>query len=171
MRATILRRAGLVAMTLILGACSSAPPYHATAKSAAKTANPSSAVGTRTVEEGALSEVYRGLLGIPYRYGGSTRAGFDCSGLVGYVYRAYDGRQLPRNVADLYRTGHNVETSSLQAGDLVFFNTMGHGASHVGIYLGNRRFLHSSSSRGVIITHMAEDYYKRRYVGARRVGS
>jgi cell wall-associated NlpC family hydrolase len=165
---TIRHVAGIVALAVMLTACSAAPPYRAGETSKSETPEPSPTSNSPSEPQG-WRQAYRGLLGVPYRYGGASRSGFDCSGLVGYVYRAYDGRRLPRNVTDLYRTGHEVEDPSLKDGDLVFFNTTGHGVSHVGIYLGNRRFLHASTSRGVIITHMDEDYYARRYMGARRL--
>jgi cell wall-associated NlpC family hydrolase len=155
-------------MALFLSACSTAPPYRSGGTAAPESPTPSPPAES---QPGMVNwhEAYRGLLGIPYKYGGVSRSGFDCSGLVGYVYRAYEGRVLPRNVRDLYRTGQQVNESSLRPGDLVFYNTTGGGASHVGLYLGEQRFLHASTSRGVIITHMDEEYYARRYRGARRI--
>jgi LysM repeat protein len=109
-------------------------------------------------------------LGVPYAYGGSSPAGFDCSGFVQYVYKHF-GYQLARTAASQYQQGSPVSKSELMAGDLVFFACNGGGIDHSGIYVGNNRFIHSSSPRsgGVIYTSMSENYYARSYVGARRI--
>jgi cell wall-associated NlpC family hydrolase len=114
--------------------------------------------------ETALS--YRG---VPYRNGGSDPSGFDCSGLVQWVFAQY-GLRLPREVREQYQVGTMVDRNEVQAGDLVFFETVSHGASHVGIALGGDQFVHAPSSRGVVrVENYTTDYWKRRYVGARRV--
>ncbi len=112
-----------------------------------------------------------GQLGVPYRYGGDNpNSGFDCSGLVGYVYRQSVGVQLPRTTYGLAKLGQPVAATDLNPGDLVFYNTLGRRNSHVGIYLGDERFVHAPSSRGLVrIEDMRLPYWTKRYSGARRV--
>lgn len=109
-------------------------------------------------------------LGVPYAYGGSSPAGFDCSGFVQYVYKNF-GYQMARTAASQYQQGSSVSKSELMAGDLVFFACNGGGIDHSGIYAGDNRFIHSSSPRsgGVIYTSLSESYYTRAYVGACRI--
>ena len=107
--------------------------------------------------------------GVPYRDGGSDPSGFDCSGFVQWVF-AQIGRELPREVRDQYDVGKKISRSQIRPGDLVFFHTVSRGASHVGIALDDERFVHAPSSRGVVrIERYTSDYWKKRYVGARRV--
>ena len=110
-------------------------------------------------------------LGTPYRTGGlSPRTGFDCSGLVAYAYREGAGLALPRNTHDLSRQGEPVERAALRPGDLVFYNTQRREYSHVGIYLGEDRFIHAPTSGGEVrVENLRADYWMRRYNGARRV--
>ncbi|WP_242833916.1 C40 family peptidase [Desulfosporosinus sp. OT] len=106
------------------------------------------------------------LRGIPYVFGGSSRKGFDCSGLTQYVYR-HSGVSLPRTASEQFRVGSSISRAQLQSGDLVFFSTYAKGASHVGIYIGGGRFV-SASNNGVSISSLASGYYAGRYIGARR---
>ncbi len=107
--------------------------------------------------------------GVRYRWGGMTTRGMDCSGLVARVLSVH-GIDAPHNSRALYKLGISVSRGSLQAGDLVFFNTNGKGISHVGLYIGEGDFIHASSARGrVRVDSLSEGYYRRRYVGARRV--
>lgn len=116
----------------------------------------------RTVVE----EAHR-WLGVPYAYGGSTRRGLDCSGLVLRVYEKI-GMPVARTARDLFDQGRTVRTEKLRPGDLVFFqNTAGRGITHVGIYIGRSRFIHASTQKGVITSGMGESYYAQRYAGAR----
>ncbi|WMD18003.1 C40 family peptidase [Achromobacter seleniivolatilans] len=110
-------------------------------------------------------------LGIRYRFGGnSPDTGFDCSGLVAYSAERSLGLKLPRNAAEIAQQGMSVAKNELKAGDLVFFNTMGRRYSHVGIYLGDDRFVHSPSSGGVVrVESMTMAYWSKRYNGARRL--
>lgn len=109
------------------------------------------------------------LIGIKYRGGGTTKAGFDCSGFVSYVYKGL-GVSLPRTSSGMHASGSKVQKDNLASGDLVFFNTSGKGVSHVGIYIGDGKFIHSSSSKGVKIDKLNDPYYwGDRYVGAKRV--
>jgi len=112
-------------------------------------------------------------IGVRYRYGGSSPSGFDCSGFTSYVYKAF-GYSLERTASGQLNNGTAVERSDLQMGDLVFFRdtrVTRKAASHVGIYIGNDKFVHaSSSSTGyVLISSLDESYFARYYVGARRV--
>ena len=107
--------------------------------------------------------------GVRYRYGGMTTRGMDCSGLVARVL-AIHGIDAPHNSRALYRLGRAVSRRDLRPGDLVFFDTNGRGISHVGIYVGEGKFIHASSGRGrVRIDTLEEGYYHRKYAGARRV--
>ena len=108
--------------------------------------------------------------GARYRRGGTSSRGFDCSGFVKFVY-ARKGIRLPHSSRELYKCGKRVAKSELQPGDLVFFaNTYRRGISHVGIYIGNGKFIHASTRRtGVRVDHLGVDYYRRRYAGARRI--
>ncbi len=110
-------------------------------------------------------------LGTPYRASGlSPQTGFDCSGLVAYVYREGAGMALPRNTFDLSRVGAPVERSALRPGDLVFYNTQQRDYSHVGIYLGEERFIHAPSTGGEVrVENLRANYWVRRYNGARRI--
>lgn len=108
-------------------------------------------------------------LGVPYRYGGTSPNGFDCSGFVQYVYKQH-GISLPRTTGTQFQVGKAVSKSELQVGDLVFFQTYQPGPSHVGIYAGNSQFIHASSSKGVTFSSINDPhYYAPRYLGARRV--
>jgi cell wall-associated NlpC family hydrolase len=107
--------------------------------------------------------------GVPYRNGGSDPAGFDCSGFVQWVF-AQHGVAMPREVRDQFEFGDKVKRGDVEPGDLVFFETVSKGASHVGIALGNDQFVHAPSSRGVVrIERYTSEYWQKRYVGARRV--
>ncbi len=106
-------------------------------------------------------------LSVPYVWGGTTPKGFDCSGFIGYVFKKSSNTAIPRTVSDIYKKGQKV--SSPQVGDLVFFQTYQSGASHAGIYIGNNKFIHSSSSQGVSVSSIGNSYWKKRYLGAKRI--
>lgn len=112
-----------------------------------------------------------GLLGIRYKMGGtSPENGLDCSGLVRYVFKQAWDTDLPRTSREISEVGQPVNSSNLQPGDLVFYNTLKRGFSHVGIYLGENRFIHSPSSGGEVrIENMDIQYWKKRFNGARRI--
>ncbi len=108
-------------------------------------------------------------MGTPYVYGGNSKNGIDCSGFVQQMYIQVFNINLPRTTEKLYNRGTFVRSSWLNCGDLVFFkNIRGRGVDHVGIYVGENRFIHASSSRGVIISELTSDYYVEHFVSARR---
>lgn len=107
--------------------------------------------------------------GVRYRVGGTSKSGVDCSGFTVAVYAAAYGMMLPRVSRDQYQLSRKISTTELKEGDLVFFNTNGRGVSHVGVYLGNNKFIHASVSRGVMVSDLFETYYLRRFVGAGRI--
>lgn len=111
------------------------------------------------------------LVGTPYRYGGNTPdAGFDCSGLVRYVVARAANVNLPRTTEAMGTRGSSLSRSEVASGDLVFFNTTGRANSHVGIYVGQNRFVHAPSSGGTVrLEDMSKPYWASRYNGARRV--
>lgn len=108
-------------------------------------------------------------MGVPYAYGGSGSNGMDCSGYTMTVYKESIGKLLPRSAHEQAKIGTPVSFTDLKFGDLVFFNTTGATASHVGIYLGDDLFAHASVSLGVTISSLESSYYKKRYGGAKRI--
>ncbi len=117
-----------------------------------------------------LQDSSRAYIGTPYVWGGETRRGIDCSALTRNSYRE-NKVGIPRVSRDQYRTGETIPFDELKEGDLVFFNTQGVGVSHVGMLMvpGERKFIHASSSRGVVIDDLDKNYYRLRYLGARRI--
>jgi cell wall-associated NlpC family hydrolase len=121
---------------------------------------------TETVGEYAL-----GMLGIQYKFGGnSPDSGFDCSGLVRYVFAQVTGLSLPHNAAEQSKVGREISMEELRPGDLVFFNTRKFSFSHVGIYLGDNKFVHAPrKGKAVEVVEMGNPYWAKAYNGARRL--
>ena len=113
-----------------------------------------------------------GLVGTPYRYGGNTpEGGFDCSGLVAYVFREATGLQLPRSTREqIAYPARSIGRDDLRPGDLVFFNPRGGRVSHIGIYVGEGRFVHAPSSGGTVrLDELDSDYWRRAFVSGKRL--
>jgi cell wall-associated NlpC family hydrolase len=111
------------------------------------------------------------LIGIRYKYGGNgPESGLDCSGLVRYVFKEAWNRDLPRTSHEISQVGQKVDPKDLRPGDLVFYNTLRRGFSHVGIYLGDNKFVHAPSAGGEVrIERMDISYWRSRFNGARRI--
>ncbi|MCE9688147.1 NlpC/P60 family protein [Shewanella sp. AS16] len=116
----------------------------------------------------ALLALHEEWQGVPYRFGGSSKRGIDCSALVALALKDMLGRQLPRTVAEQRRLGKEVPRNELQSGDLLFFKT-GSSSRHVGIYLDKDRFLHASTSKGVTISSLLNPYWAAKYWVAKRL--
>ncbi len=121
------------------------------------------------IEQGELKRVVDSYKGVRYRPGGTTIRGMDCSGFVWKVFSTLGRIEIPRtSSAELYKMGRSVPLSKARLGDLVFFKRRGR-IFHVGIYMGNNMFAHASSKQGIIYTSLDSDYFKRRFVGVRRI--
>jgi cell wall-associated NlpC family hydrolase len=160
------------ASLLVFQACASvqpAPRYtHSTNTSVVRELEARQRGGTTR-----LHQVVDSYIGVPYKWGGTTRKGMDCSAFTRATFRETYGIELPRTSKQMYQLGSNIpRQQELRPGDLVFFkNTYsGAGVSHVGVYLGSGQFAHASSSRGVTITPLSNPYFSKRYAGGRRVG-
>lgn len=122
--------------------------------------------GTEALIDNAMQ-----LIGVRYRWGGNTpQSGLDCSGFVRYVFNDTFGFLLPRKSAQMSKVGMEVGKEELRPGDLVFFNTMRHAFSHVGIYVGDNKFIHAPSrGKSIRVDDMTKIYWEKRYNGARRM--
>ncbi|HZG72798.1 MAG TPA: NlpC/P60 family protein [Chondromyces sp.] len=138
-----------------------------TYKALGVSANTYQAAKTSSSNTAGLISTAKRYIGVPYKWGGTTPSGFDCSGFLNYVFQHGANKDLPRTVAGIYSAGTKV--SSPQVGDIVFFQTYTSGASHAGIYLGNNQFIHASSSQGVTISSLKTSYWSQRYLGAKRI--
>ncbi|MGQ9818564.1 MAG: C40 family peptidase [Candidatus Kapaibacteriales bacterium] len=117
-------------------------------------------------------EVILDWLGTPYYFGGTTERGIDCSAFIRQVFYLSSQILLPRTAAEQYKWGVAIKRDNLQFGDLVFFHTRRHAyISHVGIYLGDNLFAHSSSRYGVTVSSLESQYYSKRFIGARRLST
>jgi cell wall-associated NlpC family hydrolase len=155
----------------LLSACSSAPKTVSSSAPATQTIYGAAANATAGKPDVVMYAL--GLHGTQYQWGGNTpQSGFDCSGFVRHVYKESAGLLLPRSSYEMSQTGNIVDGTELQPGDLVFFNTLQRAFSHVGIYVGDNRFIHSpSAGKSVQISQMSDSYWKRRFEGARRMAN
>ncbi len=106
--------------------------------------------------------------GVRYRFGGTSKKGVDCSSLMQHIYTNVYGKELPRTAITQYQSTQRIVKEELQEGDLIFFHTTRSGISHVGMYIGNNRFVHASCSKGVTISNLTESYYANAYRGSGR---
>lgn len=175
----------MLSLVFALVACSSTPERggysrssggYSKAKSTERKTTKNSGSVSRGGQKGAAAtaelsgkskweEAAKPWLGTPYKYGGTTKAGVDCSGFVMQLYKQVLGKDMPHNAAKMYKLGKKV--SKPREGDLVFFGSFWD-IDHVGIYLEGDRFVHSSSSKGVTVSKMDDVYWSKRYQGARR---
>jgi murein DD-endopeptidase / murein LD-carboxypeptidase len=127
-------------------------------------------VDVESIRNASLFGFLEDWWGTRYRYGGKTKEGIDCSAFSGALMAAVFGFALPRTAREQYQACEKIEKADLQQGDLVFFNTRG-GISHVGVYLGNSHFAHSSTSEGVTISSLEENYYSKKFVSGGRMAA
>ncbi|GIU14065.1 MULTISPECIES: NlpC/P60 family protein [unclassified Shewanella] len=146
---------------VLLSACSSAPSQPVSAGKATSLSNTAEA-------KSQLIQVHQEWKGVPYRLGGMSKGGIDCSGFVLMTFKSRFGVQLPRTTAQQKELGKSVSKSQLRAGDLVFFKT-GWSTRHVGIYISDSQFLHASTSQGVMISSLNNSYWKQKYWLSRRL--
>jgi lipoprotein Spr len=117
----------------------------------------------------ALLEQIDPWMGVPYRSGGNTKAGVDCSSFTMQVFEQCYGWKLPRTSKQQYSFCERTDAAALSYGDLLFYATRGRSVSHVGIYLGNGKFVHASVSSGVTVSDIADPYYQKRFISAGRI--
>lgn len=143
--------------------CASTPPLPDFSSLSRERGEPATPV------EGKVIQTAHALIGTPYRFGGTTPQGFDCSGFIGYVYQKAARLSLPRTTEALTRAGRPISPAELRPADLVYFE-IEEKSLHAGIYIGNGKFIHAPRSKGKVnIQRLDLDYWKRRYVGARRI--
>jgi len=167
MRAPVVSCLSCAAALLVLAGCSTTPSPSSGTSPPARHAVASS-LSDEQAHDIAIHAL--GLVGTPYRYGGNTpESGFDCSGLIGYVYRHRVGTAPPRTVAQLSGWGQPIASTELRTGDLVVFGT-GRTASHAGIYVGEGRFVHAPSTGGEVrMDHLQSRHWVRQNAAFRRL--
>jgi lipoprotein Spr len=116
-----------------------------------------------------ITEIYE-WLGTPYQYGGKTKGkGTDCSGMIQQIYLSVYDMKLERSALNMMNNVYLIKKDDLQCGDLIFFKTIGNKVSHVALYINENKFIHASSSRGVVINHLDETYWKKHYYACGRI--
>ena len=154
---------GMMATVLLAAGCAGTPALPELESAATESAPATSNL------RGPIAQLALSMVGVRYRYGGADpTSGFDCSGLVYYTYTS-NGHAVPRTSREQFSAARGIPLAQAVEGDLVFFNTNGRGVSHVGVYLGNNKFIHASVSRGVMVSGLFEPYYIKRYIGAGRI--
>ena len=169
MRPGNLIRVVLLAAAALLAACSGGPRVRHAPAAAVRYATPTQR-GIASPNDILFRAI--GLVGTPYHWGGNTpQSGFDCSGLIVFVFNEVAGVALPRIVQDIYAVDlAEVRRDRLQGGDLVFFKTFGPGVSHIGIYVGQDRFVHAPNEGGTVrLDLLSNPYWDQHYAGAKRV--
>ena len=157
----------VIACVMLLASCASAPchgPGNPAIKVAAKRVDLSDTHKTKQI----LDQQYLNWRHVRYRMGGLSKNGIDCSGLVYLTYRTKFGIAMPRSTQNQSNTGRTIRKDQLRSGDLVFFKT-GFSTRHVGMYIDKGRFLHTSTSKGVMISSLNSSYWASRYWKAQRV--
>ncbi len=155
----------LVTSCLIVAGCSSSGPKTNTVSETAQT---SKTIGSSEFRESSLFSIYNQWQGVPYRLGGTSKNGIDCSAFVQIAYRDAWQLPLPRTTKLQSKIGNNINYKDAKYGDLVFFKTS-RSTNHVGVYLGNSRFMHASTSKGVIISRLDNPYWASKFWQFRRV--
>ncbi|MFN7152316.1 MAG: C40 family peptidase [Acidovorax sp.] len=163
--------AACTAALLVLSGCgTSRPPAPSSSSSSSSAPAPTRTTPPLTADQAHDIAIHAlGLVGTPYRYGGNTpESGFDCSGLIGYVYRNQVGTPPPRTVAQLNNWGYRIDGKELRTGDLVVFGT-GRQPNHAGIYVGEGRFVHAPSTGGTVrLDHLQSRHWARQNAAFRR---
>ncbi len=162
--ANAIRRTAVLTLIIVLAGCATKPPVSAPPRP------PGGYVGL--ADRTKASEVVLfsfGLIDIGYRFGGrNPDAGLDCSGMVSYIYQQVGGLKLPHSAAEIARLTRPIERGAIKPGDLVFFNTRNRPFSHVGIYVGDDRFVHAPNSNGKVrVESIRSPYYSSRFEAAR----
>jgi len=152
---------------VVLINCAAYPVYRPPGQRPKK--KPIPAIKKSKVNQKKMGYIIDSYLGSPYKKNGTSRLGIDCSGLVVEVYKRYSGINLPHDTESLFKLVKRIKKKDLLYGDLVFFSFDSKEASHVGIYIGEGKFVHASQSQGVIISSLDEGYYSDSYEGARRI--
>lgn len=161
----------LLCLAVLLGGCGSPAPRKAESVPLGSSARYFTLPEQQHAQEMVVYAL--GLLGTGYRFGGrNPEAGLDCSGMVSYIVQEISGQRLPHNAAQIASMTRPIKVSELRPGDLVFFNTLNRKHSHMGIYMGDGRFIHAPSSRGQIrVEKLDNTYFRPRIDGARRLVS
>ncbi len=161
--------AAILALSLLMSGCSSYPRYRTGGAEVPAEHEPQGVQWTTSMYV-KLGLIFEGYLGKPYAGATQYERGIDCSLFAQEVFSAFaDTIQLPRTAREQFESGTEVHRNLLQYGDLVFFRTDNNRVSHVGIYVGYNEFIHASTSQGVIISSLSQEYWSQRYAGARRI--
>ena len=147
----------IVIIAFFVGGCTSSPRYFKQRVTLSKT------------QQQNIKYVAMSYLGVPYRYGGQSKNGFDCSGLVCHIYYEATGIELLHSTKEHYRSSVEIPLTEALTGDLVFFTINRSIPDHVGLMLNKKEFIHASSSRGVIVSSLDDRYYRKRLFSVRRL--
>lgn len=148
---------GIIVLSLMLFSCGSRK-------------NISSRKSNKLTSKDKIEKEYKRCYAIPYKYGGTTYSGFDCSGFVQHIYKKALNIKIPRSTKEQLRTGKRIKAKDLKIGDLVFFKPLKK-FNHVGIFVGQNMFIHSSSSKGVMKSKLSNTYWRKYYSSSRRVAN